>query len=75
MKKSELKQIIREELKTIQQESKVSSIHIMAREAKDFNDFVKTVLKEFPLLGPSDTKRSKSQFFYWLKQVYADAKS
>jgi hypothetical protein len=48
-------------------EGYISDLHIMAQEAKDFNDFVKAAKKEYPKITKDKNVET------WLKSIYDDA--
>jgi hypothetical protein len=48
-------------------EGYISELHIMAQEAKDFNDFDKAVKKEYPKIAKDKNVET------WLKSIYEDA--
>ena len=71
MKVSDLRQIIKEEVKKALKESTMAELELAAQEAPTFEAFVKIVKQEFPKLA---NDLSRPEVFNFLQNIYDDSK-
>ena len=72
MLKSQLRDVIREEIQKIVSEGSMSDIDIVAQESKNITEFTNKIKKEYPKMFPGGKVNASTKT--WLKQIYTDAK-